>query len=200
MFWNTIIDNKIEKVDLRKNPVIITVNKFDEESAKKFRGDMNAAVNSGQSVVPIVIDSYGGQVYSLLSMVSMIKSCPIPVATIIQGKAMSCGIALATFGTDGMRYMDPDATAMIHEVSSGSWGKNEEIQADAKETERLNEKILTMMSRNCGHADDYFSKIIHDKGHADWFLDADEALAHNIVQHIKVPNLKGTVSVKIDLE
>ena len=200
MFWNTVIDNKIEKVDLRKNPVIITVNKFNEEAVKKFRGDMNMAVNSGQSVVPIVIDSYGGQVYSLMSMVSMIKACPVPVATIIQGKAMSCGIALATFGTEGMRYMDPDATAMIHEVSSGSWGKNEEIQADAKETERLNEKILTMMSRNCGHADDYFSKIIHEKGHADWFLDSKEVLKHNIVSHLKVPKLEITVSVDIDLK
>ena len=200
MFWNTNIDNKIEKVDLRKNPVIITVNKFNEDSVKKFRGDMNMAVNSGQSVVPIVIDSYGGQVYSLMSMVSMIKACPIPVATIIQGKAMSCGIALATFGTEGMRYMDPDATAMIHEVSSGSWGKNEEIQADAKETERLNEKILTMMSRNCCHSDDYFSKIIHEKGHADWFLDSKEVLKHNIVSHLKVPKLEITVSVDIDLK
>lgn len=200
MFWNTVIDNKIEKVDLRKNPVIITVNKFNEEAVKKFRGDMNMAVNSGQSVVPIIIDSYGGEVYSLMAMVSMIKACPIPVATIIQGKAMSCGIALATFGTEGMRYMDPDSTAMIHEVSSGSWGKNEEIQADAKETERLNEKILTMMSRNCGHADDYFSKIIHEKGHADWFLDAKEVLKHNIVSHLRIPKLEINVSVDIDLK
>ena len=199
MFWKTNIDNQIEKVDLRKNPVIITVNKFNEEAVSKFRGQMSAAVNSGQKVVPIVIDSYGGQVYSLMAMVSIIKACPIPVATIIQGKAMSCGIALATFGTEGMRYMDPDATAMIHEVSSGAIGKNEEIQASAEETNRLNEKSLTMMSRNCGHADDYFSKIIHEKGHADWFLDAKEVLKHNIVSHLRIPHLQVKVSVDMDL-
>ena len=200
MFWKTNIDNQIEKVDLRKNPIIITVNKFNEEAVSKFRGQMSAAVNSGQKVVPIVIDSYGGQVYSLMAMVSMIKACPIPVATIIQGKAMSCGIALATFGTEGMRYMDPDATAMIHEVSSGAIGKNEEIQASAEETNRLNEKILTMMSRNCGHADDYFSKIIHEKGHADWFLDAKEVLKHNIVSHLRIPHLEVKVTVDMDLK
>ena len=200
MYWNTNIDNKIEKVDLRKNPVIITINKFTEESVKKFRTDMNMAINSGQKVVPIVIDSYGGQVYSLMAMVSMIKACPLPVATIIQGKAMSCGIALASFGTEGMRYMDPDATAMIHEVSSGSWGKNEEIQASADETARLNEKILTMMSRNCGHADDFFSKIIHERGHADWFLDAKEVLKHNIVSHLKIPTLEINITAEIDIK
>jgi len=200
MFWKTNIDNQIEKVDLRKNPVIITVNKFNEEAVSKFRSQMSSAVNSGQKVVPIVIDSYGGQVYSLMAMVSMIKACPIPVATIIQGKAMSCGIALSTFGTEGMRYMDPDATAMIHEVSSGSVGKNEEIQASAEETNRLNEKILTMMSRNCGHADDYFSKIIHEKSHADWFLDAKEVLKHNIVSHLRIPHLEVKVSVDMDLK
>ena len=56
------------------------------------------------------------------------------------------------------------------------------------------------MARNCGKADDYFLNLIHDKGHADWFLDAEEAKEHNLVQHLRVPNLKGTVSVNIELE
>ena len=51
-------------------PVIIRVNKFDEASAKSFSVLMRKAHNSGQTVIPIIIDSYGGQVYSLMSMIS----------------------------------------------------------------------------------------------------------------------------------
>ena len=51
-----------------------------------------------------------------MTMISAIKNSEIPVATIVEGKAMSCGAVLLTFGEDGMRFADPDATVMIHDV------------------------------------------------------------------------------------
>lgn len=171
-------------------PIIIRVNKFDETAAKNFTTAMMKAQNTGQPVVPIIIDSYGGQVYSLMSMVADINHSNMPVATIVQGKAMSCGALLFSFGAEGMRYMDPDATLMVHDVSSMSWGKVEEIEASAKETSRLNKKVYQMMAQNCGKRKNYFLDLIHEKGHADWFLDADEAMKHNLANHLKIPALQ----------
>ena len=128
-------------------PVVIRVNKFDEASAKSFSESMSKAQSTGQPVVPIIIDSYGGQVYSLMSMISDIQHSKIPVATIVQGKAMSCGAILFSCGAEGKRYMDPDATVMIHDVSSMDRGKVEEIKASAEETERLNKKIYHLMAQ-----------------------------------------------------
>ena len=68
-------------------PVVIRVRKFDEAAAKTFSDTMANAQNTGQPIVPVIIDSYGGQVYSLMSMISDIKHSRIPVATITQGKA-----------------------------------------------------------------------------------------------------------------
>lgn len=200
MHYITQISDKIKDIELRQNPVIITVNEFTEESAQKFHNEMCAAHNSGQKVIPVEIDSYGGQVYSLMSMIGAIKSSRLPVATIVQGKAMSCGAILASFGSEGLRFMDKDATLMIHDVSSYAFGKIEELKADAREAERLNDKVYTMMARNCGKPDDYFTKIIHDKGHADWFLDAEEAKEHKLIDQIRMPELIIKVSVDIDLE
>ncbi len=171
-------------------PTVIRIRKFDEASAKEFSSLVSRAQNTGQPVLPIIIDSYGGQVYSLMSMISDIKHCRIPVATIVQGKAMSCGAILFSFGNEGMRYMDEDATVMIHDVSSMEYGKVEEIKASADETERLNQKIYSMMAENCGHHRDYFLEIVHEKGHADWFLEADECKKHNLANHLHVPELK----------
>ena len=179
-------------------PVVIRVNKFDEKAAQDFSKDVARAQNTGQPVLPVIIDSYGGQVYSLMSMISDIEHSRIPVATIVQGKAMSCGAILFSFGVDGMRYMDPDATVMIHDVSSMGWGKVEEIKADAKEVERLNQKIYRMMAKNCGHHEEYFLDIVHEKGHADWFLDAKEAKRHKLANKLKVPEMK--IDVKVQFE
>lgn len=189
------VSQHIKAVELRVDPIIIRVNKFDEESAKEFVDAMSRAQNTGQSVIPVVIDSYGGQVYSLMTMIGAIKASRVPVATIVEGKAMSCGALLFSFGAEGKRYMDPDATLMIHDVSSFAMGKVEEIKADAKEVERLNKKVYEMMARNCGKLSDYFLKMVHERGHADWYLDAQEAKGHNIANDLRIP----TLTCKIDL-
>jgi len=179
-------------------PVVIRVRKFDEAAAKAFSETMASAQNTGQPIVPVVIDSYGGQVYSLMSMISDIKYSKIPVATITQGKAMSCGAILFSFGTEGYRYMDPDATLMIHDVSSMGWGKVEEIKADAVEVERLNQKVYRMMATNCGQPEDYFLNNLRYKSRADWFLEAKECKKHNMANHLHIPELKIKASVTFD--
>lgn len=176
---------------------MIRVNKFDEDSARKFATEIAAAHNTGQDIIPIVIDSYGGQVYSLMSMISSIKDSQLPIATIVQGKAMSCGAVLFTFGEEGKRYADPNATIMIHDVSSMDWGKVEELKAGAKEADRLNSKIYEMMAENCGHHKDYFMEIVDEKKHADWFMDAKEAKKHNLANHLRIPTMHIDVAVKM---
>ena len=200
MKWTTNISHLIKEFELRKNPVIIRVNKFDEDSAKEFQDQIAQAHNTGQSVIPVVIDSYGGQVYSLMSMISAISHSEIPIATIVEGKAMSCGSLLFSFGEEGLRFMDPDATVMIHDVSSMEHGKVEEIKASAEETERLNQKVYKMMAKNCGKREDYFLKLVHSKGHADWFLDAKQAKKHNLANQLRIPKFNIRISVDIDFE
>jgi len=194
------ISGRLSEVELRHEPVVIRVNKFDEEAAKKFEHAMSVAQSTGQPLIPVVIDSYGGQVYSLMSMIANIKSSKIPVATIVEGKAMSCGALLFSFGSPGYRYMDKHATIMIHDVSSGAHGKIEEIKADAKEGDRLNQLLYRQMAANCGKEPEFFLKQIHDRSHADWYLDAEEAQGIGLTNHLRVPELKVKVEVLYSFE
>ncbi len=190
----------IKEFELKADPIVIRVNEFDEESATDFAVNMSKAQSTGQSVVPVIIDSYGGQVYALMSMISAIKASKIPVATIVEAKAMSCGALLFSFGAHGYRFIAPDATLMIHDVSLGTHGKIEEIKSDAKQGEALNQKVYRMMAANCGREPTYFLDLIHSKGHADWYLDADETLHHGLANHIRVPEMRLTVEVKYKLD
>ena len=138
--------------------------------------------------------------YSLMAMISAIKHAELPVATIVEGKAMSCGAILFSFGEEGLRFMDPHATVMIHDVSSMDFGKVEELKAGAAEADRLNKAIYTMMARNCGKKDDYFMKIVDKKKHADWFLTAEEAKKHGLANQLRIPSVRVDVKIDIDLE
>jgi len=194
------VSKLLSEVSLRSEPVVIRVNKFDEEAAAKFSNSVAAAQTTGQPIIPVVIDSYGGQVYSLMSMIANIKSSKIPVATIVEGKAMSCGALLFSFGAPGYRFMDKHATIMIHDVSSGARGKIEEIKADAKEGDRLNQMLYREMAANCGKEPDFFLKQIHDRSHADWYLDATEAQLIGLADHLRVPDLKLKIEVTYSFE
>ena len=196
----TRVSPLVKECELRAPPIIIRVNKFDEDAAKEFVQQMSIAQCSGQNVIPVVIDSYGGQVYALMTMIDAIKASRVPVATIAEGKAMSCGAVLLTCGAPGMRYASPHSTIMIHEVASGGAGKVEEIKADAKETDRLNEKIFKLMADNIGKDESFFLDEIHHKKHADWYLEADEAKEIGLVNHVKIPEMILTVDVKYKFE
>ena len=197
MLWKRTLDRNIKTVELRSNPVIIRVNNFNEKSAKEFAVEIAKAHNTGQSIIPVIIDSYGGEVYSLMSMIASIKSSEIPIATIVEGKAMSCGVILFSCGTEGHRYITEDATLMVHDVSSASWGKNSEIQASAEEVKRLNNKIYKILSENSNKSEKWFNKQLNDKGRADWFIESSEAIDLGLADKVGMPKLE--INVKLDI-
>lgn len=204
MIESVTVDPRI-KVRFAKNllllPKVPVVQTFDEEAAKLFREDMSIAHRTGQPIIPVVIDSFGGDIYSLLSMIDTMKSAKVPVATIIQGKAMSCGAVLFTCGADGYRFMAPNATLMIHDVASWEGSKKaEEVMADAKETARLNKKIYQIMDHNCGQKKGFFWDLVQKKSRADWYITPREAVRLGLANHIKIPTLRTEVKVEIALD
>lgn len=195
MYKKIVVDPliKAKTIDLVDAPVVVVVNTFDDDGVKSFREDMDKAHHSGQPVIPVLIDSYGGSVYGCLNMVSHLKKSSLPVHTIITGKAMSAGAIL--FGMGKTRWMSEHSTLMLHDAATWTGGKTEEVKSDAKELERLNKLIFSLLAENCCQPDDYFDKIIHEKGHADWFLTSKEAKKHKICTHIGIPELRLDVKV-----
>jgi len=193
---------KILKVDPRirakvgeliESPVIVRVTKFNDEGAKEFCENMEKAHHTGQPVIPIVIDSWGGSVYSCLEMIGQMQQADLPVVTIVESKAMSVGAIMFSMGNQ--RYMAENATLMLHDASMFAFGKTEEIKSDAKEIERLNNLIFRLIAKNTGQKPDYFLELIHHKGHADWYLPAKEAKKHKLCTQIGVPQLVTEVTV-----
>jgi len=191
-----IIDCKVIR-DVITSPIVIRVNKFDEEPFKLFTEEVQKAENNDQQVIPIIIDSYGGYCYSLLGMIDIIQSCSKPVATIIEGKAMSAGCSLAAMGTPGYRFVSPNSILMMHCLSAGFYGKIEEIKATAEDHKRLNKQIFRLIAKNCGHKDiDYFIKKIDEKKQAEWYITPKEAKKEGLIDHIGIPEIGVKVSVE----
>lgn len=168
-----------------KNAVL--VNEFTEYGVKSFKADFDDLNSSSLPIIPVFIDSFGGEVYSLLAMLDVISTATKPVATIALGKAMSCGSILLACGTPGLRFAGPHATVMIHDVATISFGKIEELKSDVGEAERLNIKIFELLNERCGKPKGYFQKIVAEKKHTNWYLDSKEVLKYGLADHVGIP-------------
>jgi len=169
----------------------IWVNKFDEDSVNRFRHDIMAITTIDPNIpIPIYIDSYGGYVDSLIKMIDTIDSLTNPIITIVMGKAFSCGSILASCGDH--RFCTPNSRIMIHEVSAGAFGTVNDINITAKETDRINKQIMTLLAKNCGYKDmkEIKQRMIELAGdNADLYLTAKQSVEFGIVDEVGVPKI-----------
>jgi ATP-dependent protease ClpP protease subunit len=181
-------------------PSVIHVTEFTDESLAKFSAEFNSARSSGQSLIPVTIDSFGGQTYALLGMIDIIRSSPVPVATIAVGKAMSCGAVLLACGSPGYRFAGNFTTIMLHDIASCNIGKIEDLKSDVKHTEYLGNVVFGLLDSATSHVTGYFKGQYHDRGHADWYLTTAEAIGEGLVDHGVLPKLNVAVNVELTLE
>lgn len=174
-----------------QKPVEIRVSHFHEGAVREFLEQLDAACCSGQPVVPITVDSSGGAVHGLLAMMDALDSVrgQIVISTIASGKAFSAGAVLLSAGDNGVRFASSSSSVMIHEMSSYGGGKSVDVQADAKESARLNRILFERLDKNCGHESGYFADLVHTNGHADVYMTPKMALKHSLINEVGIPQL-----------
>lgn len=194
--------NTLEAANTSKSTSMITiyVNEFTEATAKHFFEELNKARENKQEIVPVIIDSYGGHADSLMTMIDSIIAFPGKIATICVGKAMSCGCFLLGFGTPGYRYTAPNSRIMFHQILSGSWGTLAEIETSTKELRRLNNHLMKLYAKHCGHPQNYFLNLIKEEKNMDFYMTPEGAKVHKIIDHIKFPVIKTETITKIKIE
>jgi ATP-dependent protease ClpP protease subunit len=98
--------------------------------------------------VPIYlhINSYGGCIFSAFNAVDMIKACSVPVYSIIEGCAASAGTIMSVVCEK--RYIRPNAYMLIHQLSSGCWGKMCEIEDEFTNLKEFMENITNIYREN----------------------------------------------------
>jgi ATP-dependent Clp protease, protease subunit len=177
----------------------VTINTFTNEQVDKLAEAISLAKTLKQSFLPVTVNSFGGSVYHLFSMIALLRGSGLQIITFTPGMSMSAGGVLFSCGSPGKRYISPDATIMVHEVSAMTGGKNEDIQADAREYDRLNKKLMELLAENCGQPKDYFIKMCHDHKNADVYLTPEQALFCGLASKIAVPSIEVKVSAQIEL-
>jgi len=171
---------------------------IDEEKGLEFEAQFQQAVNCKQNVIPIVIHSMGGCCYTALKIVDTIRSSPVPVVTVVNGCAMSAAAVIFSCGSE--RYMTPNSTIMLHDVSIDFLdGKLADIEVETREMRRLNKRMWTLMARNIDKEDSFFDDKLTNKSHVDSYIAPQQALDYGLCTGIGMPRMVTTVVVQTEI-
>ena len=121
--------------------------------------------------IKIYIDSYGGQVYQCMGLLGVMERSTTPIHTIVTGCAMSCGFLILIAGHK--RFAHKMSTPLYHQVSSGAFGKVQDMEEKVEEAKRLQKQIEEYTMERTTIEKKKLKKVLENK--IDWFMTAQEA-------------------------
>lgn len=130
--------------------------------------------------IKLMIDSYGGYVYQCMGLVGIMEKSTTKIHTYVTGAAMSCGFIMLICGDKRFAYKH--ATPMYHQVSTGFWGKTQDMEESYKETKRLQKKFESLTIEKTNISKSKLKEILKTK--QDWYMDAEEALSVGVIDEI----------------
>lgn len=101
--------------------------------------------------INLFINSGGGECYSGLELVSVMRYIKSPVYTTVLGLAASMGAVIASNGEKGHRKALPYSRFMVHQPSSGvGYSTFRDQQIHLREMESLKQDLYEVLSQNSG--------------------------------------------------
>jgi ATP-dependent Clp protease protease subunit len=172
----SIFENQDKKISERN---IFIFQDFNTDMANSIVQQLIYFENESNEPIKIYINSMGGSVFALFSILDTIKGIKSPVYTIAVGEASSAGAVLLSAGDK--RFVGENARIMIHEVFSGVIGKTSDIKDSVAELEKIENRLLEVLSKNTGKP---VEQIKSDIEKFDKFMSAEEAIEYGLADNI----------------
>ena len=120
---------------LLQQKIILISSEITEETVTEYQSQLMylmSLCNKPDDIITLYINTPGGSVYDglgLLDLINYAKKQNIIIRTVNIGKAFSMGALLLMSGTKGYRESLLNSSVMIHEISSGGYGKIQDLEA-----------------------------------------------------------------------
>ena len=164
IFW---IDSNIDDNTLDLVRMIIECNKADKGRAIEDRTPIKVMINSG-----------GGDVQVMLTIIKTMKISKTPVHTIVFSSAMSAAAEILAAGH--RRYALPGTCVMVHSGSCSYGGTMEQAESCKKYVDALTKRATEEFCSNTK----INAKTLKKKGASDWYMDELEALSCGVIDEV----------------
>ena len=178
---NNIVEttnNRVYYYSEVSRPKILVLNKSLKNLSDNLINQAQLLSLDDPAQIYLHINSFGGSVFAGLSAVDYIKSSDVPVTTIVEGCAASAATLMSCVGAH--RQMRSSAFMLIHQISSGLWGKYEELKDDMENCDLFMRIIKDIYDEHTKIPKKKLREILkHDL----WF-DAETCLEYGLIDEI----------------
>ena len=176
---NLFLDKQVDQKSINAlTKEIISINEHDQKLIKLY--DVYGLTYTPKPI-NIYIDSYGGDVYQALGLISVIDASEVPVYTICTGSAKSAAFLILVCGH--YRYCYKNSTMLYHQISTEyMFGTVKGMDEDLGESKRLLKKMEEIVTSRTKITKKMLREVYDCK--VDWYLSATEAFKLQIVDEI----------------
>ena len=130
--------------------------------------------------ISIYINSPGGEVHAGLAIMDAMKLNRCDVATYCVGLCASMATVLLTSGQPGKRYAMPNSTIHMHQAMGGAQGQASDIEIEAREAIRINDKLRLILANNTGQDPERIRRDFD----RNFYMTAQQAVEYGVVDEI----------------
>ena len=128
------------------------------------------------------INSFGGSVFAALSSIDTIMNCDYPIVSIIEGAAASAATLMSVVCHE--RVIRPNAYMLIHQMSSGFWGKMEEIKDEFMNLKKLTKKLKRLYKQHTKLNNKTSEVKLNEILKRDLWWDSEECIKYGLVDRV----------------
>jgi len=162
-----------------------------QEMANDVVRQLMAFDKESRDPIKMYINSPGGDVYAMFSIIDARLVLKSPVYTINYGDASSAAAAL--FASGDKRFIMENARVMIHAAWGLAIGDADELQEQAKGLREMTDKYVSLIAKFTGKKDAEIKKDIDGK---DFLMDAEEAIQYGMADFVLTDKLKEKYSLQ----
>jgi len=177
--------NASDRIDLKllENSVHFLSGEITDENVNEcIKWIVYENFDTREKTLTLYINSTGGDLYSALALVDIMKSSSHPIRTITIGSAMSAAFLIAVSGTHGERYAGKNASFMCHQFTENTEGKYHDLKATMKGNEMSNEMMVAVLKEATGLAPSVIKKKLLPA--SDVYLTPQEAIDLGVADHL----------------
>jgi ATP-dependent Clp protease, protease subunit len=161
--------------------IIMLAENFDDDMSSSIVAQLlYLASEDSTKDITMYINSGGGSITSMWSIIDTMNLIKCDVSTICIGMAASAASLTLANGAKGKRFILPHAEVMIHQPLGGTRGQATEIEIAAKHIIRTKDILHKFMADKTGQT---VKKLEKDMDR-DYWLSAQEAVDYGIVDKI----------------
>lgn len=180
--FGSLVDTKVENNHIYfyedvSNKSALNLNIKLRDLEKKLL-DKNYNHSLHQEYIYLHICSMGGCVFSAFSIIDTIKNLKVPVVSIIEGNAASAATLISV--VCDYKLCNQNSYMLIHELSSGAWGKFSEIEIEVENLKKLMKRIKSIYKKHTNLTEEDLNNILSD----DVWWTARESLNMGLVDEV----------------